>query len=139
LRIVDTNVISELTRRDPDDRVVKFLRSLDPANTYITSVNVQELVYGIEILPAGKNRAKLVEAIRKIIDVDFYGRILPYGAEAAIICGELLAAKRKLGVNAKLADTQIAAIAVHAGYTLITRNTQDFQFEGLQVFNPWTD
>ncbi|MCL2089654.1 MAG: type II toxin-antitoxin system VapC family toxin [Micrococcales bacterium] len=134
--VVDTNVVSETMRPDPNPVVTAWAASLasPPATTAVT---VGELHRGIASLPDGTRKRQLRTA-RDIALADFVGhRMLPYDEPAARRYGDLAAARDAAGRPIGVADAQIAAICLSRGATLATRNTKDFELIGLDVVNPW--
>ena len=81
--ILDTNVVSELLRPAPAPQVEAWLSAQDGANVYFTTVGEAELRHGVAILPAGKRRTALSEAVEGILEEDFRDRILPFDRPAA--------------------------------------------------------
>lgn len=136
--ILDTNVISETQKPEPDPLVMDFLDSLDPTTTYLTSITVAEMLYGIDIMPSGKRKQELENSAFQIIQVLFKDRILPFD-ESAASHGAILAADAKRdGNKVRFADGQIAGIA-RANMTakVATRDVRPFQAMGVNVINPW--
>ena len=85
--ILDTNIISELTRRAPDPGVLSWLDSLAVSEVATTAVTAAELRYGIARLPAGHRKRELTVAIRELLTDDFHGKVLPFDERAsAAIC-----------------------------------------------------
>jgi predicted nucleic acid-binding protein len=137
--ILDTNVISETQKPDPDPKVMAWLDSLDPTITYLTAITVAELVYGVDRLPAGKRRTTLSQAISAIVETDFYGRILPFDATAAYYFGAVADAEKN-GLAVKFADGAIAAIArANNLCPVATRDETPFAAMGVDIINPWKD
>ena len=54
--VLDTNVLSELMKREADPRVVAWVDSIPPGQTAITALTVAEILYGIRRLPEGIRR-----------------------------------------------------------------------------------
>ena len=81
MTILDTNVLSEVLRPSPDERVLRWLASQEPFATFVTAITQAEMLYGVEVLPAGKRRARLVAAVNKIFAEEFQERILPFGED----------------------------------------------------------
>lgn len=73
--LLDTNVLSELIRREPDEAVTQWLDSLDAATVATTAITAAELLYGVARLPAGRRKEQLSEAIRGLIEEDLNGRV----------------------------------------------------------------
>lgn len=135
--VLDTNVLSELMRQDADVDVLAWLDRQPVAQLTTTSVNVAEIRYGLERLPRGRRRTRLVG-----IAEDYFGsfgsRVLPFDLAAAENYAVVVAARDRLGLPISPFDGQIAAICHRTGATLATRNVPDFAGLGLDVRNPWT-
>jgi predicted nucleic acid-binding protein len=135
--VLDTNVVSELMRPEPDAAVLAWLNG-QPADTqWLNSVVVSELLYGVARLPDGKRRAQLALAVQAMLAEDFAGRVLPFDLEAAVVYADLVAMRERQGQPIDVADAQIAAICLAHGATLATRNTKHFEGVGLTLMNPW--
>lgn len=136
--ILDTNVVSEPLRPAPDAAVLHWLDAQEPQTLYLTSVNLAELLAGVESLPAGRRRKALAHALsNKVLDL-FGGRILAFDADAAAAFAAVGASARKQGNEMGFADCAIAAIAVANGFALATRNTRDFRGTGVKLLDPWS-
>ena len=99
---------------------------------FITSITVGEILYGIELLPAGKRREAMFAQ-------DFSGQILVFDEQAARAFAKIASSRRKIGRPIAEFDAQIAAIARVHGSALATRNTDDFEGCGIRLVNPWVD
>jgi predicted nucleic acid-binding protein len=135
--VLDTNVLSELMRTEPEPRVDRWLAAQPAASVFISAITEAELRYGIALLPAGKHRSSLSALLQEILAEDFDGRILPFDSPAAAAFAEIAAERRKAGKPISQADAQIAAIARSRGAALATRNVADFQECGIEIINPW--
>ena len=135
--VLDTNVLSELLRPKPDSRVLGWLVGQPSAALFTTAVSQGEILYGILLLPAGKRRQKLWDAVHGIFAEDFGGRVLGFDLEAAPLYAEIGAARRSAGRPIAQFDCQIAAMTRAHGATLATRNVRDFEACGIDVVNPW--
>jgi predicted nucleic acid-binding protein len=135
--LLDTNVLSELIRREPDEGVTRWLDSLDAAAVATTAVTAAELLYGVARLPAGRRKERLGEAVRRLIEEDLDGRVEPFDAAAAGHYAALVSGREATGRPIGVADAQIAAICRKLGATLATRNTGDFEETGIELLDPW--
>lgn len=133
--IIDTNVVSELRKRDRADRnVVDWAQKADPTMCYLSSMTIFEVRYGalqIERRDKVQGQMMLSWLQRDILDA-FAGRILPIDAEVAAECAALHVPDRK-----SERDAFIAATALVHEFTVVTRNTKDFAAMGVQLLNPW--
>jgi predicted nucleic acid-binding protein len=132
---LDTNVVSELMRATPDDRVMRWLDAQAPDTLVITSVTVAELLYGIARLPAGRKRTQLEAAFAETLEEEF--TILPFDEAAAVDYATIVASQELRGRKVSMADAMIAATCMTAGATLATRNTKDFDPLGIELIDPW--
>jgi predicted nucleic acid-binding protein len=137
LIVVDTNVISELTRHVPAPEVVSWLDSQTADEVATTAITAAELLYGVERLPDGRRKTELEAAVHGLLSDDFQGRILAFDEPAAGRYAEIVSRRERLGRTIGVADAQIAAICRAIGATLATRNTDDFEETGIELINPW--
>jgi toxin FitB len=136
--VVDTNVISELMRGEPDPAVLAWVAAQPRALLYTTYVNQAEILYGIGALPAGRRRAALAAAAQGMFAEDFAGRVLPFEARAAARYPEIVLARRQAGNPIEKFDALIAATALAAGASIATQDSGGFAGCGLTVIDPWT-
>jgi predicted nucleic acid-binding protein len=132
---LDTNVVSELMRTKPDERVLRWVDAQSPDSLAVTTVTVAELLYGIARLPAGRKRKRLEAAIAETLEEDF--TILPFDEVAAVDYATIAAAQDLRGRTVAMADAMIAATCMSAGAVLATRNTKDFVHLGIDLIDPW--
>lgn len=138
MKILDTNVISELQKKEPNELVVQYVNSLDPTSTYITSITVGELLYGVDILPLGRRKQELEDSVFKIIKEVFKNRVLPYDFDAASHYAINAASAKRYGNAVGLADGMIAGIArANTVEFVVTRDSAPFEAMGITVINPW--
>ena len=137
--VLDTNVVSELMRDDPDVGPERWVARQVRASLFLTAVSEAELRYGVALLPAGRRRGRLSVAIDGMIHEDFAGRILPFDSAAAEAYATIAARRRAAGRPISIVDCQIAAIAASRGAAVATRNVDDFENCGIDVLNPWED
>jgi toxin FitB len=137
--VLDTNVLSEILRPEPEPRVLAWLDEQPASSVFTTAVTQGEILYGIRLLADGQRRRKLWDAATAIFDYDFAGRVLSFDSDAASYYAEIGAARRSAGRPMSQFDATIAAITRSHGATLATRNTKDFEHCGVLVVNPWNE
>ncbi|WP_019812985.1 type II toxin-antitoxin system VapC family toxin [Saccharomonospora saliphila] len=135
--VLDTNVVSELTRAEPDAGVVDWVDRYPADEVFLTAVTAAELRYGVTRLPDGRRRRALAEAVEALLAEDFQGRVLPFDAGAARAYATLVVAREAEGTPISTADAQIASVCVRHDALLATRNVADFAATGARVVNPW--
>jgi toxin FitB len=135
--ILDTNVVSELMKSNPEDGVVAWVSDQATAMLYTTAITQAEILHGIALLTVGKRRAAVESAAEAMFSEDFNDRILPFGSDAARAYAVIAHERRKAGRPISQFDAQIAAIAKSNRAVLATRNESDFERCGIRVINPW--
>jgi predicted nucleic acid-binding protein len=135
--VLDTNVLSEALKPLPSDAVLRWLGAQAPSDAFTTSITVAEILYGIEMLPAGKRRAQLLAATEKMFVEQFEDRILPFDESAARLFAGIVASRVAFGRPISQLDAMIAAIARLHRAALATRNTADFENCGITLIDPW--
>ncbi len=137
MMLLDTNVLSELLKVKPSRAVRSWVESQPLLGLFTTTITEAEMLFGVALLPQGKRRDDLEEAISALLGIDFAGRLLPFDSPAAREFAVVAAARRRAGRPITQADAQIAAIARSRGATLASRNTSDFEGCGIDLINPW--
>jgi hypothetical protein len=132
--LLDTNVISETIRRQQDTLVIRWLEQVPAEALFVSVLTLGEIRKGIERLPDKKRREKLRLWLEHELPAWFEGRVLPIDLAVADRWGRLLA---EVGRPAPTIDSLLAATAVHYELRLVTRNSRDFDYPGLEVINPW--
>jgi predicted nucleic acid-binding protein len=135
--VLDTNVVSEAMKPQPDPAVLAWLDAQAAETLYLTSVTLAELWFGIGALPAGRRSDALSRTLEGLLPL-FEGRILPFDALAARHYAQLAVAARSAGRGLPTPDGYIAAIASAQGFAVATRDTAPFEAAGRVVINPWT-
>ncbi len=136
--LLDTNVLSELMRPQPSPVVLDWFVQQAGTEFYTSSITQAEMLLGVALLPSGKRRVAIADAVEQMFEQDFAGRCLPFDDLAAHEYAALVAARYKSGLPVSTEDAQIAAIALRHGLPLATRNTKDFRnISGLVLLDPW--
>ncbi|MBC5765742.1 type II toxin-antitoxin system VapC family toxin [Ramlibacter albus] len=135
--VLDTNVVSEPLRPQPDEGVLEWLDAQAAETLYITSITLAELLSGVQALPAGRRRRQLHEAIESQVLPLFGGRVLPFDGAAAAAFATVNSSATAVGNRIGFADGAIASIAASRRFALATRNVKDFRGTGVQLLNPW--
>jgi toxin FitB len=137
--LLDTNVISELIAKQPTQKILDWLDSLDPTTIYLSVITLGEIRKGIEKLPPSKRKV----AIRTWLETDlllrFQGKVLDITVAIMLIWGELTGRLENEGKPIAALDALLAATALQGGFRLVTRNDSDFQHTGVAILNPWTE
>ncbi|MDP3671749.1 MAG: type II toxin-antitoxin system VapC family toxin [Telluria sp.] len=133
--LLDTNVLSELRRKAPNDGVVDWMARRPTSTLYLSVLTLGELRKGVEAVTEAGRRAALLDWLEADLPAFFTGRILPIDVRVADRWGRMVAAA---GRPLPAIESLLGATAAHYGLSLVTRNMRDFADSGLDVINPWT-
>jgi predicted nucleic acid-binding protein len=136
--ILDTNVLSEAARHNPDPNVIDWLREQSLLDLATTTICVAELRYGIARLPVGQRRNALEKKLFAFLSRGIANRIFDFDLPAAEIYGDLVANRTRIGRPLEGFDGLIAAIARSRNAAIATRNVNDFDGCGIDLINPWS-
>lgn len=134
--ILDTNVISEAMKPDPNPAVKAWLNNQAVETLYLSTIVLAELLFGVAALPTGKRKSRLTTALNGITDL-FGGRVLLFDIPTAQAYAQLMAEARLAGKAISTADGYIGGMAIANGMMVATRDVQPFEVAGVQVINPW--
>lgn len=135
--VIDTNVISELWKIEPNLNVLAWVDAQAVETLYLSAITVAELRYGIATMPAGKRRSIYQERLANQVLPAFAGRVLSFDLDAAQAYSDLMAQARIDGRAIGKADGYIAATAASHGFMVATRDTSPFEAAKLITINPW--
>ncbi|WP_036279122.1 type II toxin-antitoxin system VapC family toxin [Methylocystis sp. ATCC 49242] len=135
--LIDTNVISEVTRPKPNSDVIAFLHEVDEDRLFMSVITIGELRRGVALKAEGKARSALDAWLRFDLVERFSGRIIDITPPVAERWGELMAAAKRQGVALHVMDGFLAATALTHNHTLVTRNVRDFRRFDVPLLNPW--
>ena len=135
--LLDTNVLSELRRPRPDQRVITFVAGCPLAQLYISAVTLAEVRFGIELVNEPHRRAQLNEWLTHKVRPMFDRRVLQITEDIMLRWRLLVEQGRKMGHTYSQPDLLIAATAIHHGLTVVTRDQSDYDMARVPVINPW--
>lgn len=133
--LLDTNVVSEAMKPDPDPAVLSWLDEQAAETLFLCSVTIAELMFGIAALPKGKRKDRLTTALEGVVTL-FADRILPFDIEAARRYADLAVSARAAGRGFPTPDGYMAAIAAAHDFAVASRDSSAFSAAGLNVINP---
>ncbi len=136
--LLDTNVISELTREAPDKMVLAFLRRQPQATLFTSCICEAEVRNGLARMPRGRRRNELAGRVA-VLFAGFAARILSFDSTSATHYGTIRVARQSAGKPISVQDAMIAATARAYGVAVATRNADDFSGCGVRVMNPWSE
>lgn len=135
--VLDTNVLSELRRPKPEQRVVAFVAGCPLDELHISVVTLAEIRFGIELVSESNRRAELNDWLIHKVRPMFDGRVLQVTEDIMLKWRLLVEDGRKAGHTFSQPDLIIAATAIHHGLTVVTRDRSDYDKARVPVVNPW--
>lgn len=135
--LLDTCIISELIKKNPSQKVIKWVSKAEESNLFISVLTIGEIHKGIEKLPASKKKEQLHKWVNQDLRERFKGRIIDFDLQAATSWGKAQAQSELLGKAMPAIDGQIAATGISYDFTVATRNTSDMENSGVSLINPW--
>ena len=135
--LLDTCVLYEYARREPDQQVIEWLDAQDEDSLHLSVITLGEIEKGILKLRAtDARRAQKLTAWLAKVQQRFAGRILPLDAAALRVWAQLAAPSELAGRPLPVMDSLMMATAQCHGLTIVTRNVRDFSAYPM-LFNPW--
>jgi predicted nucleic acid-binding protein len=134
--ILDTNVVSEAMKPEPNPVVRAWLNDQAAETLYLSSVTLAELLFGIAALPSGKRKDMLALTLEGLMGL-FKDRVLPFDVEAARHYADLAVVAKVSGRGFPTPDGYITAIAASRGFIVASRDTAPYEAARVTVINPW--
>lgn len=135
--LLDTNVISELIARAPNQPVLDWIDSLDPDSVYLSAITIGELRKAIEKLPPSPRKDDLTRWLTSDLLLRFADHIVDLTVDVLLAWGELTGRLEREGTPMPAIDSLIAASVIAGQFTLVTRNEADFRHTHIRLVNPW--
>ncbi len=135
--LLDTCVISELIKKNPSQKVAKWVAKTEEINLFISVLTIGEIHKGIEKLPKSKKKEKLHKWVNYDLKERFKNRIIDFDLQIATTWGKVQAQSELLGKAMLAINGQIAATGISYDLTVVTRNTTDMEISGVTLLNPW--
>ncbi len=136
--LIDTCCISELVKKKPNPKVVKWFADQDELSMYVSVITFGELRKGIEKLTDSKKKKELNRWVKEDLHLRFKNRVLNITMEEVNRWGKILASAEQNGKPLPAIDSLIAATALVHDLSVVTRNTQHMEGSGVEVINPWS-
>lgn len=136
--VVDTNVVSELSRVRPAPEVLSWYAEQRAGDLFLSVVSAAEMLAGVLRMTPGARRDVVERGVVDALETQFAGRVLAFGAATALEYAGVVRLRTRLGRPVATADAMIAATALATGASLATRNVRDFEGVGLEIIDPWS-
>ena len=135
--LVDTNVISELLKKSPNENVVRWMMA-HAADLYLSAISIEEMRFGSLFMPEGKRKRALISNIDALMS-QYRDSIWDFDASAAECCARFHVFAIQNGRTPAIEDLMIAAIASSHDAPVVTRNVRDFSYLDVAVINPFEE
>lgn len=135
--LLDTNVLSELTKSNRNPKVAAWVEATDETLLYVSVLTLGEIRKGIAALAAGMRRAELEAWLETDLRARFAGRVLPIDETVADRWGWIAGQAMGQGTPIPVIDGLLAATALQHNFTLVTRNIAHVVASHVETFNPW--
>ena len=135
--LLDTNVLSELRRPQPDKNVVAFVASKPLESLFVSAVTLAEIRFGIELVADATRRADLTDWLTNRVRPMFEQRVLSVSEDVMLKWRLMVEEGCRVGHTFSQPDLIIAATAAHHDLAVVTRDVSDFQRARVAVMNPW--
>ena len=137
--LLDTNVLSELIKHQPSDKVVAWINSMDEQLLYISVLTLGEIRKGVALLSSSNRKMKIEAWLDKDLRERFEGRVLAITESIAERWGAMAGQAQLKKAVLPVIDGLLAATALQHNLILVTRNTKDVLAAGVSLFNPWEE
>jgi len=135
--LLDTCVLSELIKPQPNKNVVRWISGIEERCLYISVLTIGEIHKGIEKLPESKKKENLHEWVKFDLQERFNDKILDIDLHVVTTWGKVQAQSELMGQTLPTIDGLIACTGITHDLRVATRNIKDMQASGADLINPW--
>lgn len=135
--LLDTNAVSELQKSRPNKQVLQFIVSQPQESLFISDVSLAEIRFGIDQVTDVSRRSAMHNWLNQELRPFFHNRVVSADEDIWVEWKARDMAGRRSRYTYSQPDLLIAAMAIHLGLTVVTRDTGPFQRAGALFLNPW--
>ncbi len=135
--LLDTCIVSELIKNEPNKKVVNWIDSIDEMKLYLSVITIGEIEKGLSKLPDSKRKSLLSEWLHEDLLIRFTNRIINLDIDTLFQWGKMSAALKIKGLKMPTIDSLIAATVKQNDLCFVTKNIKDFENCGIELLNPW--
>jgi predicted nucleic acid-binding protein len=137
--LVDTNILSELSKDRPDAAVEDWLDRQPKEDLAVSVLSFGEIRAGMLMMAEGRKKSRVRQWFKHTLEDQFADRVLPVNQSIALEWGRLTAEAKQRGRRTDIVDLLLVATALVLGLTIVTRNVRHCAGWGANVINPWSD
>jgi predicted nucleic acid-binding protein len=135
--LLDTCVISEVIKREPNKNVISWLQAQDEANLFLSILTFGEIQKGIQKDTDQNRKKKLKIWVEEDLKKRFENRIIPIDLKVVTNWGSIQGLAELAGRTMPTLDGLIAVSGLTYNCIVATRNTSDMEQSTAELFNPW--
>lgn len=133
--LLDTNIVSELRRKKPNDNLVQWFEEIDTDNLYLSCITIGELKSGaLKKAKTDQATGKLLFQWINSLVTDYEDQILNIDLETCEIWAHMLNIDSTNAI-----DSLLAAQSSQSNMTLVTRNVRHFHMFEIKLYNPFNE
>jgi predicted nucleic acid-binding protein len=136
--LVDTNILSELSKDRPDAAVEDWLDRQPREDLAVSALSFGEIQAGMLMMAEGRKKSRVRQWFKHTLEDQFADRVLPVNRSIALEWGRLTAEAKRRGRRIDIVDLLLVATALVLGLTIVTRNVRHCGGWGAPTLNPWT-
>lgn len=134
--LLDTCVLSELVKANPESAVLAWMAERKEHELFVSAMTIAELYRGIAKLPTSRRKSDLTVWLQQV-EAGFDERVMSFTLDTAHVWAQMCANAEAAGKSMAAFDSIIAATAVEHSLCLVTRNIRDFSNVSVELLNPW--
>ncbi len=135
--LLDTNIISELIKDNPNENVVSFIKSISEDAFVLSVVTVGEIKFGIENSKSEAKKEELKNWLYNHLLQRFENKIIDIDIETILVWAKTTHKLQTIGKPMPIMDSLIAATCLAKNLILVTRNEKDFNALEIELINPF--
>lgn len=135
--LLDTCVISEIVKKEPNKNVLAWLASQDEDSLYLSILTFGEIQKGIEKSSDPTRKKKLKLWVEEDLKQRFEGRILLVDLKVVTLWGSIQGMAELAGKMMATMDGLIAVSGLANNCIVVTRNISDMEQSTAELLNPW--
>lgn len=135
--LLDTCVISELIKPEPNSHVINWLNAQNEEDIYLSVLTIGEIQKGIAKLPESKKKQNLQNWLDNDLQQRFESRIIDINNEISLCWGKIQGEAEQKGNKMSVIDSLIASTGIVFDCTVVTRNVSDIEASDCKLYNPW--
>jgi predicted nucleic acid-binding protein len=136
--LLDTCVISEVIRPQPDENVISWIEGIKESSLYLSVLTFGEIEKGIEKSMDVVRKSKLKSWVKHDLKQRFGNRIIPIDLEISVRWGSIQGAAELVGKPMPVIDGLIAVSGLVHNCIVVTRNIADMEQSTVELLNPWS-